>query len=94
MNGEFDTYFENPSQPSADNLDLKFSVWVATNYGASVFSRHETAEEAQQHASRLNETAAHGQRYEACDELDNLLTEGYFRKEEERYEDMVANLKL
>lgn len=88
----FNTDWTNPQLPSANNLDLPFQVVVSTGYGATTFSRHATAQEAWEQASKSNDEAVCDDRYYACDEHDTPLADGHFRKEEERYEDMTAGL--
>jgi hypothetical protein len=90
----FDTDWVNPSLPSAKNFDLPFQVMISTGYGATTFSRHATAEEAWEEASKQNDAASEGQTYHACDQQFNLLADGHFRKEEERFENMTDGLKV
>jgi hypothetical protein len=88
----FNTDWQNPKLPSADNLDLSFQVIVTTGYGSTVFSRHERADGAWEQASESNDTAGQGESYCACDEHGTNLSDGHFRQKEERYEDMTTGL--
>ncbi|MSU74324.1 hypothetical protein EXS57_00925 [Candidatus Kaiserbacteria bacterium] len=92
MSELFITEWLNPKLSSADNLNLEFSVTVTTAYGPTVFSRHQTAQEAWDQAAYSNEHDSDGGKYEAYDEFNVDLKEGYFRRKEERYEDMVAGI--
>jgi len=88
----FNTDWKNPCLPSAEYSDLAFPVLVETACGTTVFSRHATAQEAWDQASFSNTHADSGQQFWACDEAFTPLTEGYFRKTEERFENMTADL--